>query len=148
MPGLPDWSKNAKPPGETLTPNPDGAKPQATQNPKRVLIVDDNIDAVRTLSVVVRSMGHAVEYATNGYAALTIAKRFVPHVVLLDLGLPGVDGFEVCSQIKNDPQTKEAKVIVITGYSQDHYRIRSQASGCEAHLIKPVPIAVIEKLLA
>jgi CheY-like chemotaxis protein len=148
MPNVPDRSKNAKSAGEACTQNPDGAKPRRSRNPKRVLIVDDNIDTVRSLSLVIRSMGHAVEYAINGYAALTKSKRFLPHVVLLDLGLPGVDGFEVCSRIKNDPQTKDARVIVITGYSQDHYRIRSQASGCEAHLIKPVPMDVIERLLA
>jgi CheY-like chemotaxis protein len=118
-----------------------------TSDPKRVLIVEDNIDAARSLAYLVRDMGHFVEYAINGYVAIDIARRFRPDVVLLDLGLPGMDGFDVCKKIKGYPGLEQTRVIAITGYAQDEYRFRSRAAGCEMHLIKPVPTAVIEQLL-
>jgi CheY-like chemotaxis protein len=118
-----------------------------TADPKRVLIVEDNIDAVRSLAYLVRDMGHFVEYAINGYVAVDIARSFMPDIVLLDLGLPGMDGFDVCKKIKVHPGLERTRIIAITGYSQDDYRMRSQAAGCEMHLIKPVPTRVLEEIL-
>ena len=116
-------------------------------NRKRVLIIEDNPDAARALAMLVADMGHATEYATRGASALAVAKRFRPDVVLLDIGLPDVDGFEVCSQLKADPELMRVRVIVITGYAQDEYRIRAKAAGCDVHLIKPTPARVLEELL-
>jgi two-component system CheB/CheR fusion protein len=118
-----------------------------TLAPKRVLIVEDNLDSVHSLVLLLQEMGHQVDYAINGYAALALAKRMRPQFVLLDLGLPGLDGFDVCRRIKGDPGTKEARVIAITGYRQDEYRTRSKAAGCELHLVKPVDPKVLEQLL-
>lgn len=118
-----------------------------TGHPKRVLIVEDDLDSVRSLAMLVAHMGHKVEYAINGYVAVDIAKRFRPDVVFLDLGLPGLDGFDVCSRIKSDPEFKDARVIVITGYSQDEFRVRALAAGCDAHFVKPVEPALLEELL-
>lgn len=115
---------------------------------KKVLIVEDDIDSVRTLSMLVAEMGHTVEYAINGYVAVTLAKRFKPDIVLLDLGLPGIDGFDVCEQIKQDRELRDVRVIVITGYGQPEFRERSTSAGCEAHLVKPVAPETLEKLLA
>lgn len=117
------------------------------ENPKRVLIVEDNLDSVHSLALLVQEMGHHVDYAINGYAALALAKRMRPHFVLLDLGLPGLDGFDVCRRIKDDPWLKETRVIAITGYRQDEYRTKSKAAGCEIHLIKPVDPKVFEQIL-
>jgi len=124
-----------------------GSYAKKTADPKRVLIVEDNIDAVRSLAYLVRDMGHVVEYAINGYVAIDIARRFLPDIVLLDLGLPGIDGFEVCRKIKGHAGLEHTRIIAVTGYAQDEYRTRSRAAGCEMHLIKPVPTAVIEQLL-
>lgn len=109
-----------------------------TAAPKRVLVVEDNLDAVRALTELVRDIGHRVEYAINGYAALDVARRFLPQVVLLDLGLPGMDGFEVCSRLKHEPSLKQARIIAVTAYAHDEHRVRSKAAGCELHLVKPV----------
>jgi CheY-like chemotaxis protein len=81
-----------------------------------------------------------VEFAINGYAALEIARRFRPHFVLLDLGLPGMDGYEVCSRLKHepDPDLQRARIIALTAYGQDEHRVRTRAAGCELHLLKPV----------
>jgi CheY-like chemotaxis protein len=111
------------------------------------LIVEDNIDAVRSLAYLVRDMGHVVEYAINGYVAIDIARRLLPDIVLLDLGLPGMDGFEVCKRIKSYAGLEHTRVIAITGYAQEEHRLRSRAAGCEMHLIKPVPTRVLEQLL-
>lgn len=119
-----------------------------TDAPKKILIVEDDIDSVRTLSMLVADMGHIVEYAINGYVAVTLARRFKPDIVLLDLGLPGLDGFDVCDQIKQDPDLRDVRVIVITGYGQPEFRERSRSAGCEAHLVKPVAPETLEKLLS
>jgi CheY-like chemotaxis protein len=118
-----------------------------TTVPKRVLIVEDNLDSVHSLALLVCDMGHTVEYAVNGYVALEIARRFHPDFVLLDLGLPGLDGFEVCSRIKQDRELQHARVVAITALAQDEHRVRSMAAGCELHIVKPVPIGVLEELL-
>jgi len=114
---------------------------------KRVLVVEDNLDSVHTFAYLLNDMGHRVEYAINGYVALDIARRFRPDFVLLDLGLPGIDGFEVCRQMKRDPQLRSSRVVAITAFSQDGYRARAKEVGCELYLVKPVDMKVLEKLL-
>jgi CheY-like chemotaxis protein len=105
---------------------------------KRILVVEDNLDTVHTLVLLLRDMGHIVEYAINGYAALDAARKFLPEVVFLDLGLPGMDGFEVCTRLKKEPGMEGVRIISITAYGQDEYRKRSLEAGCELHLLKPV----------
>jgi CheY-like chemotaxis protein len=122
-------------------------KPRKSRQPKRVLIVEDDIDSARSMFMLLEDMGHTVEYVINGYVAVDRVLRFRPDFVLLDLGLPDIDGFEVCRAIKAHAELKHVRVIVLTGYAQDEYRIRSNAAGCELHLVKPVPTAVIEYLL-
>jgi CheY-like chemotaxis protein len=109
-----------------------------TESPRRVLVVEDNLDSVRALAELVRDIGHHVEYAINGYAALMTAQRLKPHFVLLDLGLPGMDGFELCGRLKREPGLGAPRVIAITAYARDDYRVRALAAGCELHLVKPV----------
>jgi DNA-binding response OmpR family regulator len=111
------------------------------------LIVEDDIDAARTLFLLVEDMGHTGNYAINGYSALEIARVFRPEIILLDLGLPGPNGFEVCEAVKANQELKSARVIVLTGYTSDEFRVRSQKAGCELHLVKPVSTAVLEHLL-
>jgi CheY-like chemotaxis protein len=118
-----------------------------TTAPKRVLVVEDNLDSVHALALLLHDMGHIVEYAINGYVAIDMAKRFHPDFVLLDLGLPGMDGFEVSRQIKRDATTRSARIIAVTAFSQAEYRARAAAAGCELYLVKPVPMNVLEDLL-
>ena len=118
-----------------------------TSAPKRVLIVEDNLDSVHTLALLLADMGHPVEYAIDGYAGLEAARRFRPDFVFLDLGLPGMDGFEVCSQIKKHPDLQRTRVIAVTAFAQDEYLARSRAVGFELHLVKPVPLWLLEELL-
>jgi len=125
----------------------DASSIRTTQNPKRVLIVEDNIDAARSAAFLVSDMGHSAQYAINGYAAISAAKKFKPHVVLLDLGLPGLDGFEVCRRVKADPELDGVRVIVITGYAGAEYRQHALAAGCDELFVKPLPAKVLEDLL-
>jgi CheY-like chemotaxis protein len=118
-----------------------------TATPKRILIIEDHLDSVHALAFLLTDMGHSVEYAINGYVGLEVARRFRPAFVLLDLGLPGWDGFEVCRQIKKDPELQGARVIAVTAFSQDEYVARSKAAGFELHLVKPVPVWLLEELL-
>lgn len=120
-----------------------------TAAPRRVLIVEDDLDSVRILAELAKHIGHDVQCAINGYAALEIARRFKPHFVLLDLGLPGMDGYEVCSELKQapDPDLKRARVIVLSAYGGDQHRAKARAAGCELHLVKPVsPQALFDVL--
>jgi CheY-like chemotaxis protein len=116
--------------------------------PRHVLVVEDNLDSVHSLVFLLRDMGHHVDYAINGYAALDLASRIHPEFVLLDLGLPGMDGYHVCRRLKADPALKGIRVIAITGYSDQASRARSIGAGCEAHLVKPVTPPLLERLLA
>ena len=115
--------------------------------PRRILVVEDNLDAVHSLVLLLRDLGHQVEYAINGYAALDLARRFRPDFVLLDLGLPGLDGFEVCSRLKCEPGLESTRFIAVTGYAQDEHRMRSIAAGCEHHIVKPVSPKFLYSLL-
>jgi len=126
---------------------PSASVVRKTTAPKRVLIVEDNLDAVHALAFLLADMGHHVEYAINGYVGLDVARRFRPDFVFLDLGLPGMDGFEVCGEIKKDPQLKGTRVIALTAFGQDEYLTRSRAVGFELHLVKPVPVWLLEELL-
>lgn len=119
---------------------------KTTEAPKRILVVEDNLDSVHSLAFLLIDMGHTVEYAINGYVALDVAKRFRPDFVLLDLGLPGIDGFEVCRRMKQDPELRRVRVVALTAFSQDEYRERAAKAGCELYLVKPVQAAVLEHL--
>jgi DNA-binding response OmpR family regulator len=114
----------------------------------RVLIVEDNLDTVHTLARVLQEQGHQVDYAINGYAAMELARRFRPNYVLLDLGLPGMDGFDVCRRMRREEGLKETRIIAVTGYAQEEYRQRSRDAGCDLHLVKPLDPRVLEKLLS
>lgn len=114
---------------------------------KRVLVVEDNLDSVESMTLVLRDMGHQFEFAINGYAALDIARRMRPEIIFLDLGLPGMDGFELCQRLKTEVGLEGTRVIVVSGYGQDEYRRRSAEAGCELHLVKPVSPQFLESLL-
>jgi DNA-binding response OmpR family regulator len=114
-----------------------GGAPATKVVSRRVLVVEDNLDAVHSLVTLLRQDGHQVDFAINGYAALEVAKRFRPEVVLLDLGLPGLDGFDVCSRLKSEPGHEGMRIIAVTAYAQDEHRVRARAAGCDLHIVKP-----------
>src|SRR3954465_14149180 len=94
------------------------APTRSTAMPRRILVVEDNLDAVHSFALLLHDMGHKVEYAINGWVAIDVARRFRPEFVFLDLGLPGMDGFELCRRIKKEPGLESTRVIALTGYGQ------------------------------
>lgn len=114
--------------------------------PQQVLVVEDNIDQAQTLCLLLESMGHRAEAATSGPAALDKARRVRPQVVLLDLGLPGLDGFEVARRLREE-HGEGMRIIAVTAYASDNDRRQSREAGCEIHLVKPADPRFIESLL-
>jgi CheY-like chemotaxis protein len=104
----------------------------------RIAVVEDNLDAIHTTALLLRELGHTVEYATNGYVALDVIRRFRPDFVLCDIGLPGFNGFDVCSQIKADPELRGVKVLALTAYSDEASRQRAREVGFDGYYVKPI----------
>ena len=114
----------------------------------RVLVVDDDVDAAEMLSQALRSAGHQVRHEHDGASALVAAAQFEPDVVLLDLGLPGMDGIEVARRLRAYPQLTGVRIVAVTGFSQRIDRSRSAAAGIESHLVKPVELEEVMKAIA
>lgn len=114
----------------------------------RVLVVDDNIDAADTLGMLLRLAGQDVVVVHGGVAAIEQALAHVPEIVVLDIGMPDLDGYEVCRRLRQEPLTQNAVLIAVTGWGQDADRMRSRDAGFDHHLVKPVEWSTIEKLLA
>ncbi|HYE88503.1 MAG TPA: ATP-binding protein [Vicinamibacterales bacterium] len=115
---------------------------------RRVLVVDDNADSAESMAMLLRGQGHQVETAHDGEDALAVADRFRPEAVLLDLGMPKLNGFEVCKRIRQQPWGGSVLIIAQTGWGQEQDRQRTVNAGFDAHLTKPVdPDAVHDLLL-
>ena len=131
---------------------PGQAPPAAGQTapPLRLLLVDDHPDAAESLGELLRLQGHEVDVAHDGPAALESARHRPPDVVLLDLGLPGMDGYEVARRLRGEAAAERARALVValTGYGSAEDRRRSRESGIDHHLVKPVDLAELGRLLA
>jgi signal transduction histidine kinase len=113
----------------------------------RILVVDDNVDAANSLALLLRVLGAEVEVARDGESALAAFSTFKPSVTLLDIGMPGMDGYEVTRRIRRLPGGVDVTVIAQTGWGQEEDRLRSKEAGIDHHLVKPVDLSVLEKLL-
>ncbi len=116
--------------------------------PLRVLVVDDNEDTVFSLSMLLRASGHDVRIAHDGLAAVQAAIDYRPDVVLLDIGLPGLTGYEVAKRIRQHPDLKHVMLIALTGYGQDSDRETSLEAGFNHHLVKPARFEQLQQILA
>ena len=104
----------------------------------RIVLVEDNLDNVHTTALLLRELGHTVEYATNGFVALDVIRRVRPDFVICDLGLPGQNGFDVCTQIKADPELRGVKVLALTAFSDVTSRRRAREVGFDGYYVKPL----------
>jgi CheY-like chemotaxis protein len=114
---------------------------------RRLLVVDDNRDAAESMSMLLQMWGHEVVFAYDGPSALAAAERWQPEAVFLDIGLPGMDGYEVAERLRELPYAKGAVLIAITGYGQDDDRQRSLRAGIDHHLVKPVAPDALRSLI-
>ncbi len=131
-----------------FVPRDDTAQRDADLGGHRVLIVDDNTDAAETLSVLMRTLGtNEVQTAANGADALHAGGSFAPDIVLLDLKMPGMDGFEVARRIRQEPWGAHTLLVALTGYGHDEHRRRTREAGFDRHLTKPASRAAIASLL-
>jgi CheY-like chemotaxis protein len=121
--------------------------PRGQLQPRRVLVVDDNIDAAESLSLLLQAEGHETQLAHDGLTAVEATARFAPHIVLLDIGLPGLNGYEAAMRMRLPAQGGARPTLVaLTGWGQQQDRERAAQAGFDLHLTKPVDPAVIMAL--
>jgi len=135
-----------------LSPARESIVPVETAKPptqtSRVLVVDDNMDVADMLAMMLQMFGHEVQAVYSGQTALETAVEYQPDFVLLDIGLPDMNGYEVARRLRQQPQTKDVRLIAMTGYGQDSDRQLSQEAGFDHHLVKPVDPQKLQDLLA
>ena len=115
---------------------------------RRILVVDDNRDAADSLAMLLDRAGNETRTAYDGAEAVHAAALFRPQVVLLDIGLPTINGYEAARQIRDQPWGADMALVALTGWSQDEHRQKSKAAGFDAHLVKPANLTALSKLLA
>jgi two-component system CheB/CheR fusion protein len=116
--------------------------------PRRVLIVDDNEDAANSLAMILKLGGHETASVYTAVDALQRAAAFRPDVVLLDIGLPGMDGYEVAQKMRELPGLRNIRLVAVTGYGRTDDRLRARDAGFDDHLTKPVEFGALERTLA
>jgi CheY-like chemotaxis protein len=113
-----------------------------------VLVVDDNEDAAAMLGELLEALGHEVRTAGDGPEALAAVAVRAPDVVVLDIGLPGMSGYEVAAKMRLDPALAKVVLVALTGYGQESDRQRTRDAGFDHHLVKPADFAALKKILA
>jgi PAS domain S-box-containing protein len=134
-------------------PSPREAGPEAGELPRptgrhRILVVDDNEDAAESLATLLELLGHEVRTANDGLEGLDVAEAFRPGVILMDIGMPRLNGYDTCRRMREKPWGKDATVVALTGWGQEEDKRQSREAGFDDHLVKPVEPASLEKLLA
>ena len=127
---------------------PSGTEEGTAAPPKRVLIVDDNVDSADSLAMVLICDGHQIERVYTARAALERAQSFHPDVVLLDIGLPEMDGYEIARRIRKVPELAGVRLVALTGYGQPDDRLRAQSAGFDEYLVKPVEFHALARSIA
>ncbi len=115
---------------------------------RRVLVVDDNRDAAMSLAMMLKLMGNDAKTAHDGFEALEVAAVFRPDLILLDIGMPRLNGHETAKRIREQPWDKRVVLVALTGWGQEEDRRMSDEAGFDAHLVKPIEPSALEMLLA
>ncbi len=123
-------------------------KPERAVTRRRVLVVDDNRDAAGALKLLLESEGHEVRIASDGLSGLALAREWKPDYMLLDIGLPRLNGYELAARLRADPQLKHLVIVAVTGYGQVNDRARTAAAGFDHHLVKPVDFAALQEIFS
>jgi two-component system CheB/CheR fusion protein len=114
---------------------------------RRILVVDDNVDAAESLALLLQISGHEVRTAHDGPGVLSLARTYLPDIIFLDIGLPGMDGYEIARRLRQQGETARTLLVAVTGYGQEEDRRRSQEAGFDHHLTKPVNLQELQSLL-
>jgi CheY-like chemotaxis protein len=116
--------------------------------PGRVLIVDDNRDSANSLATLLKLTGHDVYTANDGLEAVEVTAKLEPEIILMDIGMPRLNGYEAARRIRTQPRIERVTLVALSGWGQPEDRRRSKEAGFDAHLLKPVDLAALTELLA
>ena len=130
--------------GSTRAPSP----MEPSKTPRRILIVDDDSDGLSSLVMLLTMVGHDICAAQDGLEAVDAAANFEPHIVLLDLDLPKLNGYDVCRRIRQAPWGRDMVVVAVTGWSDEEHRMEALEAGFDMHLVKPVSAETFMTVLA
>jgi CheY-like chemotaxis protein len=149
MKPLPPWhATHEGPPSsrgpKTSAPSGPGVESAAS---RRVLVVEDNADSADLMRMILELRGHVAMAVYDGQAALELIETFAPDVVLLDIGLPDIDGYELATRLRQRPNALHARLVAVTGWGQGVDHARSREHGFVAHLTKPVDAAVVLEII-
>jgi CheY-like chemotaxis protein len=149
LPILADAAPMAKPPPQAADRSP-SPEERANMPSRRVLVVDDNVSSAQSLALVLKLEGYDVQVAHDGAVVLEAARRFRPEVVLMDIGLPGMDGYQLAGRLRRerDLAADIALLVAVTGYAEDEARRRSREAGFDHHLVKPIDPDALLALLS
>jgi len=131
---------NEAPASEAAAPERPGS------TPRKVLVIDDNSDAANALRMLLENDGHNVRVAHDGVSGLALAREYRPEYLLLDIGLPRLNGYDIAASVRGDPELRHTTLVAITGYGQVHDRARTAAVGFDHHLTKPVEFSALQEL--
>jgi two-component system CheB/CheR fusion protein len=140
IPALPDSTK-------LVASEPDQALVPTAHGNRRILVVDDNVDAAESLALLLQLEGFTTEVAFDGPGALQVAGAFIPDIIFLDIGLPGLDGYKVAAHIRSMKELRQPLLIALSGYGQASDKEKSEAAGFDHHLVKPADIDLIRTLI-
>jgi CheY-like chemotaxis protein len=123
-------------------------RPVPNAKRRRVLVVEDNLDSVHSMTMLIRMMGHEVEFAINGFAAIAAARNYRPDIVILDLGLPDFKGDHLATQLRYEPGLEQTRIIAISGLPHQNLEERAREAGCAEFYRKPIDPMKLEEILA
>jgi two-component system CheB/CheR fusion protein len=121
--------------------------PPASAQPRRILVIEDNLDAAESLRLALQLEGHEVEVAHDGPAGIAQARALTPEVVLCDIGLPDMDGYAVARALRQEPGLRDTFLVALTGYALPEDRTRASEAGFDAHLTKPATVEGVEEVM-
>jgi CheY-like chemotaxis protein len=137
-----------KDPAESSAATPAEEHTDSAGSKRRILVVDDSRDSAASMAMTLQLLGHEVRTAHNGIEAVELAEQFRPQVVLMDVGMPKLNGYEATRRIREQPWGREMAIIAVTGWGHEIDRARSKEAGCDGHLVKPVDLPDLERFLA
>jgi CheY-like chemotaxis protein len=121
--------------------------PSTANSSYRVLVVDDNVDSAQMMGTLLELHGHAVRIAHNAEGALALTRDFTPDAAVLDIGLPGIDGYQLAARLRAEARSRNLRLIALTGWGQDADRLRAEQAGFDVHLTKPAGASAVLQAL-